>query len=162
MQSLIRLTLFGVTILLAVACAPSVPTALDSRAKGDFTLYRLDGDRYPGEAVPEGGKLLHGWLILEACPIEDTATRNRIFRAFDDGMASPPRIQVDCFNPRHAISVVQADGVQMDWLICFQCRNWYSYENETMVDGGGTSRAPADVFNDILSACTGKTKTDDK
>ena len=166
MRSLFRLASLMLLATLTGACCTAEPEGLndelDPRAQGDFTLYRLDGDRYHGEAVPEGGKLLHGWLILEACPIEDTATRNRIFRAFDDGMASPPRIQVDCFNPRHAISVVQADGVQMDWLICFQCRNWYSYENETMVDGGGTSRAPADVFNDILSACTGKTKTDDK
>lgn len=165
MHTMTRLALL-VSVLIALGgCCTSEPAfvSLDPRASGDFTLYTLDGDRYPGEPVPEGGKLLHGWLILEACPIEDDATRNRIFKAFDDGIDDGRGgIPIDCFNPRHAISVLGPDGVRMDWLICFECRNWYSYENDTMIGGGRTSAAPADVFNEILSNCTGKTKTDDK
>ena len=163
MHSVTRFLLLMVMALPVTGCAPSPPAELDPRAKGDFTLYRLDGDRYPGSPVPEGGRLLHGWLILEACPIEETATRNRIFKAFDDGIDDASgAIPIDCFNPRHAISVVQPDGVRMDWLICFQCRNWYSYENDTMIGGGDTSKAPAEVFNDILAASSEKAKTDDK
>ena len=165
MHTMTRLALLVALLVALSGCCTSEPslTSLDPRAAGDFTLYSLDGDRYPGEPVPEGGKLIHGWLILEACPIEDDATRNRIFKAFDDGIDDAPGGEpVDCFNPRHAISVLSPDGVRMDWLICFECRNWYSYENDTMIGGGGTSSAPADVFNEILSKCTGKTTTDDK
>ena len=154
--------------ILSVACSPNTSSTsqsevLDSRAEGAFTLYQLDGDRYPGEPVPEGGEILQGWLILKACSIEDTATRNQIFKAFDEGIdTAPGGPGVDCFNPRHAISVIQPDGVRTDWLICFQCWNWYSYENNTMIGGGGTSRAPADVFNKILTACASNTKADGK
>ena len=146
------------------SCCTQAPTfeSLDPRAEGDFFLYRLDGDRYPGEPVPEGGELLQGWLILDTCPIDDDLTRNRIFRAFDDGIDDAPGGEpVDCFNPRHAISVT-TDGVRMDYLICFQCSNWYSYENDKMIGGGGTSRSPAQVFDEILSKCSGKTNPDDK
>jgi hypothetical protein len=129
---------------------------------GAFILYSLDGDRYPGEPVPEGGKLLHGWLILKACPIDDVATRRRIFRAFDDGIDDAPGgVPVDCFTPRHAISV-ESNGVRMEYLICFQCFNWYSYEDGKSVGGGRTSRSPASTFDEILSACSGKTNPDDK
>ena len=154
--------------ILCVACSSntgntSQSEVLDSRAEGVFTLYKLDGDRYPGEPVPEGGEVLQGWLILKSCLIEDTATRNQIFKAFDEGIDTAPGGEpVDCFNPRHAISVVQPDGIRNDWLICFQCWNWYSYENNTMVGGGSTSRAPADVFNKILTACDLNTKADGK
>ena len=156
--------LVGLLATLGGCCAPAPPsTSLDLHAAGAFTLYKLDGDRYPGEPVPEGGELLHGWLILEACSIEDPATRNRIFRSFDDGIeAGGGGIPVDCFNPRHAISVVDPEGVRMDWLICFQCSNWYSYENERMVGGGDTSDAPAELFDEILSNCSGRTKEDDQ
>ena len=165
MHVMARLALIVFVLVAVGGCCTHEPSLapLDPRAVGDFTLYTLDGDRYPGEPVPEGGKLLHGWLVLEACPIEDDATRNRIFKAFDDGIDDERGdIRLDCFTPRHAISVLGPDGVRMDWLICFQCRNWYSYENDTMIGGGDTSAAPADVFDEILADCTGKTKTDDK
>lgn len=161
--------LFGSVCLLVSGlglsgCCTQMPAepSLDPRAAGDFILYRLDGDRYPGEPVPEGGELLHGWLVLEACPIEDVATRNRIFRAFDDGIEDSPDLLIDCFRPRHAISVIGSDGIRMDWLICFQCSNWYSYENQTQVGGGATSDAPAAVLDTILANCPERTASDDQ
>ena len=141
----------------------SRPRASRCRAAGDFILYKLDGDRNP-EAGARGGKLLHGWLILDACPIADDPTRNRIFAAFDEGIdqAPPSERSPDCFNPRHAISVTGPNGVRNDWLICFQCSNWYLYEDGTMVGGGGTSDSPAGFFDRIISACAGKDTTDDE
>jgi hypothetical protein len=122
---------------------------------GPFTLYRLDGDRYPGEPAPEGARLLHGWLVLKACPIESIPTREKIFKAFDDGISASDAsaTPVDCFNPRHAIRV-ETDGVTVDYLICFQCSNYVIWEGETQVSGGGTTLSPQATFDAILSACT--------
>jgi hypothetical protein len=43
---------------------PAAPLSLSRFSNGEFVLFRHNGDRYPGEAKPEGAELLHGWEIL--------------------------------------------------------------------------------------------------
>ena len=121
-----------------------------------FTLYSLDGDRYPGDPVPDGAKLLHGWQILKTCSIQDSATRKKIFNAFDAGIAEigkpSSELQIDCFNPRHAIRV-ETDDIIVDYLICFQCRNYDIWEGDTKVSGGNIASSPRATFNRILDNC---------
>lgn len=124
----------------------------DPRTNGAFTLYSLDGDRYPGEPVPEGAKLMHGWTILKSCPIESVATREEIFKAFDAGIDASDGVPVDCFNPRHSISVESGD-VQVDYLICFQCYQYQIWEGDKQVSGGGVTTSPRKTFDKVLAAC---------
>lgn len=134
--------------------------AVDPRIEGVFTLYLLDGDRYPSEPAPEGAVLLHGWTILQTCSISSAATQEKLFKALDDGIAEigvvPSDMQIDCFNPRHAIRV-NSEGVNTDYLICFQCKNYYIWEGDTKVSGGNTSNSPRTTFNRVLADCK-KTK----
>ena len=129
-------------------------TTPDPRADGAMTFYRLDGDRYPGDPVPPGTTLLHGYSVIKACGIADRETREQILAAFETGIADHQAgIRVDCFRPRHAIRIVQ-DGVTTDHLICFECSNWMSWTNDEQSGGGDTSDAPRRTFDRILDECT--------
>ena len=138
---------FGLSVLLSWGCSNGTSPLMNKHAnlsngEGAFTLYSLDGDRYPGEPAPEGAQLLHGGLVLQECDITSTATREKIFRALDDGIDGyGGGVPVDCFRPRHAIRV-DSMGVTVDYLICFQCRNYYIYEGDKMVSGGHTTSSP--------------------
>lgn len=121
----------------------------------DFILYRLNGDRYPSEPVVEGMELLHGWEVLERCPVDDPAVRAELFEAFEAGQDeareadSPP---VDCYQPRHAIRIVDGD-VATDHLICFQCRNFETWTGDEQTGGGALSESPRAVFDARLADC---------
>ena len=78
----------------------------DPRLKGTCTLYRLNGDRYPGEPIPEGSQHLHGWEILESCSVNDLSDRSELLGAFDKGIFISSKESIDCFNPRHASQAV--------------------------------------------------------
>ena len=122
---------------------------------GNYTLYRLNGDRYPGSPVPEGSELLHGWEILESCNIQSSYDRARLFKAFREGeeeMSRNDRVAVDCFQPRHAIRTVVNDRTT-DYLICFQCSNYMVWTNGEQTGGGGTTNSPEKTFNAMLADC---------
>jgi hypothetical protein len=128
-------------------------TAPDPRAEGEMVFYRLDGDHYPGDPTPPGAKLLHGHLVLKACPIDERDTRETILNAFDAGIADHRGgVPVDCFRPRHAIRIVR-NGVTTDHLICFQCSNWMTWTDGEQTGGGDTSDRPRETFDRILDDC---------
>ncbi|MCH2134187.1 MAG: hypothetical protein MK116_10595 [Phycisphaerales bacterium] len=127
-------------------------SASDPRLQGTFTLYRLDGDRYPGDPVPEGAVLMHGWPILQSCPIDSTATRQELIQALDDGIANGGGVPVDCFNPRHAIRI-EAGDTTTDYMICFQCSNYDIWTNDRKTGGGLMSSSPKSTFNRVLDRC---------
>jgi len=142
---------------LAVGCTgeKTAPGATaDPRAEGMMTFYRLDGDRYPGDPVPPGTTLLHGYSVITSCEIPARGTREEILNAFDAGIAEyQDGISLDCFRPRHAIRIVQ-DGVTTDHLICFQCSNWMRWTDDERSGGGGTSDTPRETFDRILNSCS--------
>ena len=124
----------------------------DPRLKGTCTLYRLNGDRYPGEPVPEGAELLHGWEILQTCPVDPISERRTLLAAFDEGITTSNELLIDCFNPRHAIRL-QGDGITIDHLICFQCSNYSTWINGESSGGGSTGQSPRETFDRFLETC---------
>lgn len=108
----------------------------DPRLDGKLTLYRLNGDRYPGDTVQPGEVLLKHWPILETRPITDRDDARAILGALDAGIAAEAFIPIDCFNPRHALRIEQ-DGSTIDYLICFQCRNYYAWRDDEEDPGLG-------------------------
>ncbi|MDG2020869.1 MAG: hypothetical protein P8J59_02860 [Phycisphaerales bacterium] len=155
--ALVLMTLFLTALTMAPAgCSAGGPASMngpDPRAEGAMTFYRLDGDRYPGDPVPPGATLLHGYSVLKSCAIEDRATREEILGAFERGIADHEGgVPSDCFRPRHAIRVV-LDGSTTDYLICFQCSNWMSWKDGIPDGGGNTSDSPRDAFDRILDGC---------
>ena len=67
---MLRIAVLSLCLLFVVGCTdntsntPAAPLSLSRFSDGEFMLFRLNGDRYPGEAKPEGAELLHGWEIL--------------------------------------------------------------------------------------------------
>lgn len=132
-------------------CSPASHTPVP--AEGTFILYKLDGDTYPSQSVPPGTERMHGWPILQECTIDSLATRQKLFKALDRGIDEyGSAVPVDCFNPRHAIRV-ETMGVTVDYLICFQCKNYYIYEGDKLASGGLTSSSPKSTFDRVLSDC---------
>ena len=135
-----KLYVFALSVLLAGCSSDNSISNQSSapipQAEGLFTLFSLDGDRYPGDHVPEGTKLLHGWPILKTCSIQDSATRKKLFTALDEGIAElgtvSGEMQIDCFNPRHAIRV-ETNAITVDYMICFQCQNYDIWEGDKKI-----------------------------
>ena len=122
---------------------------------GNYTLYRLNGDRYPGSPVPEGSELLHGWEILQSCNIQSSYDRARLFKAFREGeeeMSGSDRVLPDCFRPRNAIRTV-VDDRTTDYLICFECSGYMVWMNGDQTAGGTTTDSPEKTFNAMLADC---------
>ena len=124
----------------------------DPRVAGSVTLYRLDGDRYPGDPISEGAILMHGWPILQTCPIAQADTRAVLLSALDEGIANGGGVPVDCYNPRHALRL-ESKGVTTDFMICFQCRNYYVWMGDKQTGGGQISTTPRSTFNEVLENC---------
>jgi len=155
----IPLFLFACTALLGCSSESrtAVPTAqiLDRFRTGAFILYRLNGDRYPSEPIPDGAELLHGWEILQTCSIASAGDGAQLIQALEAGQADArrnPQPSVDCFNPRHAIRTIDGETTT-DRLICFECRNIMVWTNGEMTGGISTSVSPQAVFNSFLEKC---------
>jgi len=67
---LLRVSVLSQCLLFIDGCTnntgntPTGPLSLSRLSNGEFLLFRLKGDRYPGEDKPEGAELLHGSEIL--------------------------------------------------------------------------------------------------
>lgn len=148
-----------VVLFATFGCSPQAKQMNDPRTEGTFILYSLDGDRYPGDPVPEGAVLLHGWPILKECDIDPVATRHKIFAALDAGIEDASGMSSDmlpdCFNPHHAIRV-ETEGVAVDYVICFKCSQYEIWQGEKRVSGGKTSAAPRKTFDAVLAECAEK------
>ena len=146
-------------LLVPGGCGSKEPVVSPSEelqfAEGTFILYRMNGDRYPGEPVPEGSELLHGWEILQSCELQSNRNRAMVFKAFQQGqeeMTASEVTPLDCFQPRHGIRKI-VDGETTDYLICFQCRNYMVWTNEQQTGGGATSDSPRVTLDEILEDC---------
>ena len=159
-----RLASIIMTSMLLVSCSNGTSSSPRSEVSwneqsgfqnGDYTLYRINGDRYPGSPVPEGSELLHGWEILESCILLSSYDRALLFKAFRDGeaeMSGSERVLPDCFRPRHAIRTV-VDDRTTDYLICFECSRYMVWVNGDQTAGGTTTNSPEKTFNAMLADC---------
>jgi hypothetical protein len=153
-----RIFLFLAACTVLLGCSGESRTAgptaqiLDRFRTGEFILYRLNGDRYPSEPIPDGAELLHGWEILKRYPVASAHDRAQLIQALEDGQADArrnPEPPVDCFNPRHAIRTIDGETTT-DRLICFECRNIMVWTNGEMTGGSATSASPQAVFDSYL------------
>ncbi len=156
-----RISLFLVFSIVLLGCSREPRTVaplaqlLERFKTGEFILYRLNGDRYPSEPIPDGTELLHGWEILQTCSIASAGDRAQLIQALEAGQADArrnPEPSVDCFNPRHAIRTIDGETTT-DRLICFECRNIMIWTNGEMTGGNATSDHPQVIFDAYLEDC---------
>lgn len=153
-----RMPIFLAASTVLLGCSGEPRTAgppaqlLERVGRGEFILYRLNGDHYPSEPIPDGADLLHGWEILQTCSIASAGDRAQLIQALEAGQADArrnPKPSVDCFNPRHAIRTIDGETTT-DQLICFECRNIMVWTNGEMTGGSATSAGPQAVFDSFL------------
>ena len=118
----------------------------------EITLMSIDGDRYPTKSPSIGADLLHGWTVLQRCPLDQHSQAPHVLGILDQAMARGSRsVPVDCFNPRHAIRISSVESVK-DFLICFQCRNYMVWVDGVRIGGGDIADDSKDTINLIFES----------
>ena len=123
-----------------------------------LTLLSLDpGADYDSVVGSKPLPMFHGHMILGQTVIRDSAAKSALLASFYDGFVTPPdprgfkQIGLGCFNPRHGIRA-KLNGKTVDLLICFECRQIETYMNDKVVAHKNMNTAPAEKFNEILTA----------
>jgi hypothetical protein len=96
-----------------------------------MTLYALDGNDSPAPDKPLKGERFHGFGVVGKADIASPADRLAILRAVKQGIARSDGTENKCFWPHHGFRMVQ-DGKQIDYVICFHCRQLVRH-----MDGAG-------------------------
>jgi hypothetical protein len=112
------------------------------------TLFSIDGNKpvSGGGEAATGDDILHGYPILGATKLNE-ADQARVAEALNaavqDSLASA------CFIPRHAIRIEEG-GVQKDYVICFECLQYYVYADGKKTGYGLITKEPQPVLDAIL------------
>ena len=144
--------------ILAGCAAPSMNSPLTSLGIDDATsvqvaVMALDGDTYPDMEASVQENLLHGWAILEVCSLDQEPFSTQVLRALNSDIAQGyAGIPVDCFQPRHAVRIQSEDAVK-EYLICFQCRNFQSWVDGSLVASGSISNHSEEILNSAITSC---------
>ena len=150
MKSNLSLLVLSTACLLAIGCSSGrgLPPAAEQALRNatDFELLSLDPDRTTAESSG-----FHGWKVLGKTTITDAGVRNNLIAAFKEGVPRRDIEPVDCFNPRHGITLV-SDGTTHEFVICFECYRveWYSTRSTTA--GFQITSSPQATFDKILKS----------
>ena len=130
---------------------------IEDASSVQLTILALDGDTYPSvysaRTDTSGEERLHGWLVLQSCPLEQNAQSMRLLRSINRDMAQGYKgIPVDCFQPRHAIRISTNDS-STEYLICYQCHNYQCWVDGSLVASGSISSLSEEVLNSAITSC---------
>lgn len=127
---------------------------IEDATSPQVSVMALDGDTYPDMGTSDQENLMHGWAILQACSLDQGRPSIQVLRAlnsdFSQGYAGVP---VDCFQPRHAVRIQATDAVK-EYLICFQCRNFPSWADGSLVASGSISNRSEEILNSAIMSCS--------
>jgi hypothetical protein len=90
----------------------------------------------------------HGWKVLGSTFVKGT-NKERLVRAFKQGVEDSDGAAAGCFNPRHGIRVTDKDRV-VDFVICFECLQVSLFDKGHKEKGFLTTGSPQPVFDKIL------------
>ena len=145
----------AMAVLLLAATAGCNSNSADPRVAADgFTLYSIDAGREPGDGSSADGDApkFHGWIVLGKVDIDDRAERSRLINALQEGIDNNNGSPAKCFNPRHALRIVDGDSTT-DYLICFECYQIQVFKARNELAPTSvklTAKEPEKVFNDAL------------
>lgn len=92
----------------------------------------------------------HGWTVLGEIDVVDPAVRDELVDALEAGIAENDGMAAACFEPRHGIRVTQ-NGVQYDFVICFECFSARWYAENVQKKGFLLTGSPQPVFDRVLT-----------
>jgi predicted NAD-dependent protein-ADP-ribosyltransferase YbiA (DUF1768 family) len=109
----------------------------------ELTLHSLD---------PRGGAKggFHGYKILGSLKLGDAA-RPKALAAVAKSIRESKGVQAKCFEPRHGLHAVLADGSTVDLVICFVCMSLELHADNAQ-QSVTITRAGKDTLNALLDA----------
>lgn|GEM_PF-32792 len=147
----------AVIMLAGCASAASIPPLasleIEDATSVQITVFALDGDTYPNMENLVEEEVMQGWTILQVCPLDQGPSSIEVLRTINSDIAQGHAgVPVDCFQPRHALRVQNENAVK-DFLICYQCRNFQSWVDGSLVESGSISNRSEEALNRVLSEC---------
>ncbi len=115
------------------------------RAPDKVTLYSLE----PWDEPTSSDKTLRDVKILGQTEL-DGKRRATAIAEFKSAVANWDGMIAMCFDPRHALRVT-AQGHTYDFLLCYECHQFYIYKDEDLLTTLGAAGSPK-VLNGLLSA----------
>jgi hypothetical protein len=125
-------------------CGTTQPPIAGLESPDKLTVYALDPT--PSKADTKDEKL-GKYRVLGKVDVKDPQERKAIATAIQDAVAHPDGTQNKCFDPRHAVVVVEK-GKTLEIIICFSCRN-YSLNGQEITPVIG--RQPKEKLNAVLT-----------
>ena len=111
-----------------------------------FELLSLDPGRYRNRRPTEE---FHGFRILGSMLVTNAEIRNDLVTALKKSVEESKGLSAYCFNPRHGISVTH-DGKTNDFVICFECLQVITLENDKKIGDFLITETPEPLFNRVL------------
>jgi hypothetical protein len=108
----------------------------------DMTLYSLN----PDDGGHVGKDTFHDFKVLGSTRISGEQIKN--LRLAFHGNIGKQYIKMLCFWPHHGIRA-QHDKKTVDFIICFECRQIYSYYQGKRVENGFSEEGRT-IFNDLF------------
>ncbi|MEZ5977763.1 MAG: hypothetical protein R3F34_06050 [Planctomycetota bacterium] len=112
-------------------------------------IYALDpsppGSRELDASVP----VFHEYEVLGRATLSSSAERDELLALVERGIEDSDGRAARCFIPRHGIGVVK-DGVQWDYVICFECLWMRVYRDDVRVEQQLTTDGPRDAVTALF------------
>jgi hypothetical protein len=122
---------------------PAQPPIAGLESPDELTVYSLDPSSSKADIDQER---LGEWRVLGKVDVKDPQVRKEIAAAIQAAVTHPDGTQNKCFEPRHAVVVVEK-GQTLEILICFNCRNYSLNRKGYFLTIG---RQPKEKLNAIL------------
>lgn len=145
-HSFFLISLLSISAL--VGCGP-----IDSSTAGieSMVLYSVDGKfKASNDKRTPAGEFYRGRPVFGKVSIDDAATRAKVLSELNKSITASDGTVSKCFWPRHALKVTRRGQKTIEYVICFECLQLKSYENNQSETTPITKSAEA-YFDKLLS-----------
>lgn len=152
--------LFCLLIALPIAACSGSPTQSRAQPEGVLKVFAnaqqvtlVSLHPYPYELDSDTSlERLHGYGVLGRHELGDTLSANKVLALVEQGIEASRGMAVDCFNPRHGLTVTTADDAVWDIVICYECRSVQFYRDGEHDGGHRTARTVEPQVTAIFEA----------
>lgn len=152
--------MIGILYLVSVAFAATATEQLPNEAVAalktgkKFILFSLEppSDRKLGAPEPKPEQSHHGFRILGSTELADTEARVSAIAAITDAVRHFDGALAACFEPRHSLRVIAANGTTHDFVACFECHQVYVYRGDNRIGTAGMTGSQKQLDDLLIRA----------
>ncbi len=118
---------------------PPITTITEPQLRPNMTdeQKQKELERFAKELKLKPDEGHHGYKILGSTELADARSRASAVAAITEAVRGFDGAVADCFEPRHSLRVVTANGTTYDFVACFECRQVYVYRDRTRIGTAG-------------------------